>query len=74
MSKIKIDHAQVKSLAKTYDKAHNMIEDILKELDSTQSSLSDVWEGKAWTQFDATYKEFKPKVKEFGEFLESVGK
>ena len=31
MSKIKIDHAQVKSLAKTYDKAHNTIEDILKE-------------------------------------------
>ena len=72
MSKIKIDHAQVRNLSKTYSDANDTIDDIMTKLKSTQSSLNEVWDGKAWDQFDETYKEFAPKVKEFGEFLGSV--
>ncbi len=73
MSKIKIDHAEVESLAKTYDNSEEGIEEILTNLKNTQSALQEVWEGQAWTSFDETYQSFVPKVKEFGEFLGSVG-
>lgn len=74
MSKIKIDHAQVDTLAGKYKNAEDTVAELLGVLKQTQIQLEAVWEGKAWDQFSDTYKQFEPKVKEFGTFLGSVGK
>jgi WXG100 family type VII secretion target len=72
VAKIKIDHAEVRSLSRTYDEGQSQIEEMLQRLDATQASLADIWEGQAFSEFDNTFQTFKPKVREFGEFLGSV--
>ena len=75
MSKnISVSPAELRSRAKKFISGGQQIESIMKSLNKEADALPNIWKGQSQAQFSAKYNELKPRLKEFSDLVDSIGK
>lgn len=73
-NQISVSPAELRTRGTKFISGGQQIESVIKALNSEANALQSIWKGDAQAKFDAKYKELSPKMKEFTELVDSIGK
>jgi len=73
-NQISVSPAELRTRGTKFISGGQNIDSIIKSLNNEANALQSIWKGDAQKKFDVKYKELSPKMKEFVQLVDSIGK
>lgn len=70
--KIMMTPEEMNNYASRYKQSSSEITNIANSLNSLESTIEQEWQGRGFDQFDAEFKQLKPKVDQFAQLLDEI--
>lgn len=70
--KIMMTPEEMNSYAQQYKSGSSEIANLSSKLNSLESTIEQEWQGRGFDQFDAEFKQLKPKVDQFAQLLSEI--
>lgn len=70
--KIMMTPEEMNTYASRYKEGSSEITNLSNSLNSLEATIEQEWQGKGFDQFDAEFKQLKPKVDQFAQLLDEI--
>ena len=71
--KIMMTPEEMHTYASRYKQSSSEITNLSNSLNSLEATIEQEWQGRGFDQFDAEFKQLKPKVDQFAQLLDEIG-
>lgn len=71
--KIMMTPEEMNTYASHYKQSSSEITNLSNSLNSLEATIEQEWQGRGFDQFDAEFKQLKPKVDQFAQLLDEIG-
>ena len=71
--KIMMTPQEMNTYASRYKQSSSEITNSSNSLNSLEATIEQEWQGRGFDQFDAEFKQLKPKVDQFAQLLDEIG-